>query len=1076
MPQGDRIRGVETRESVGQIEVAGDPNTLNGGAGVVAAAGTLAINPITSFMYYNADGTPTGWEEFGTAGGIPTGETNTGANVGTSGGESFRDKTGVVLNFRRVRGLDPITGVTSGDHIDVGFDITTLSLNPSPLAADEILLRKASNDTYFRTTLLDVLDFAGAIKGAISLGTGTDIYVGVVSDILQFRSLTFETPGPIAWVVTANEIEFTFRIGSVTPGFPTGDDFLIYQSFTDSQHYNADIGEVAAAMPFVGNSLGTGVDVYKNKTGTTLHFRSLLVAASNTPLAYSELTSEILLDFDIENLTLATEVLVADKILVKDAVTNVHHYGTVSQLPFVLLTDAATGVTVGAGTDIYTGMVGSVLQFNSISFEIPGPIQWTIASGDIEFQFHITGATVGFPTVDDFIIYESFTDGDNYNADIGDLANALPFVGNSLGTGADVYKNKTGSTLHFRSLLVASSDTPLAYSELINEIQLDFDIETLTLATSIEVADNILIKDSVTNVHLYGTVSQLPFVLTSDAATGVSLGTGTDIYTGMVGSVLQFRTIAFETPGPIAWTIASNVIEFTFRIGSVTPGFPTGDDFLIYQSFTDSLHYNADIGEIAAAMPFVGLSLGSGAEVYKTKTGTTLHFRSLLATLPIAVSEGTNEITFSFTMTGVSAITLPVVGTDTLILQRGGAAPTVATVADLPFAGTSLGSGTDIYTGMVGTILQFRTISFEIPGPIQWTIISNDIEFRFNITSTTPGTPTANDFLIYQSFSDSLHYNAALDSIAAVLPFTGISLGTGADVYKQKSGTTLQFRSLIATLPIVNAENANDITFSFNLVGLGSTTVQGTDLVLINRSGTNYAIAASNFIQTGIINSGSNLGNGEGVYDSVLGSALLFKSLDEKSPASGLKISNTVSEVQFNLDIAGMESTASFGTDTYFAAERFSVQGTIKKISWQNIRKPLGAHWVRSTDFSLAHNANIAITWQTKARDTLGNAIGSNFTPPIAGVYQINVQVGMTGLTTEGISMQIILYRNDVDTARVRLPAVATTGISRLMLTHALEFNGSTDKFRININQTNGSSSAVTVKEAYLTVDLLGAL
>ena len=731
MPQGDRIRGVETREGVSQIEVSADPNTLNGGAGVVAAAGTLAINPASTLMYYNTNGTPTGWEVF-EAGGAGTGEINTGANVGTSGGESFRDKTGVVLNFRRVRGVDPITGATNGDYIDVGLDFTTLALEATPLDADEILFRKASNDTYFRVTLSDVLKFAGDV--------------------------------------------------------------------TD------------------GLSVGTGADVYKLKSGSVLHFRSVL---ATLPVAVSEGTNELTLSFTMTGVTpIATPVVGTDLLILQRGVA-APTQATVADLPFVPLADAATGVSLGGGTDIYTGMVGTVLQFRSITFATDSPVKWSSTASEIDFQFHISSATPGTPTSVDHIIYESFTDGKNYNADFSEVADILPFVGNNLGTGADVYKNKTGSTLHFRSLLVAASNTPLVYSELTNEIQLDFDIEGLTLATEIIGADSILVKDATTNVHHYGTVDQLPFGTGDGTITGgISLGTGADIFIGEVSNVLQFRTIAFEIPGPIQWTIASNVIEFQFHISGATGGTPTGNDFLIYESFTDGLNYHADIGEIADAMPF-----------------------------------------------------------------------------------------------------------------------------------------------------------------------TGLSLGTGRDVYKTKSGTTLQFRSLIATLPIVNAENANDITFTFNLVGLGSTTVQGTDLVLVNRAGTNYAVAASTFL-------------------------------------------------------AATPQT-------------------------------FGLHWRRTTDINLPHNTTTTITWNNEVRDTIGKTPGSTLTPGTAGVYQINVMIGLTGLSTEPIAMQVFIYKNGVEFARTRLPAIQSTSISRIPLSHAMLFSVS-DYLTVKINQTNTLSSAVTVKEAYLTVDLLG--
>ena len=81
--------------------------------------------------------------------------------------------------------------------------------------------------------------------------------------------------------------------------------------------------------------------------------------------------------------------------------------------------------------------------------------------------------------------------------------------------------------------------------------------------------------------------------------------------------------------------------------------------------------------------------------------------------------------------------------------------------------------------------------------------------------------------------------------------------------------------------------------------------------------------------------------------------------------------------------------------------------------------------------------------------------------------------IGLTGLSTEPIAMQVFIYKNGVEFARTRLPAIQSTSISRIPLSHAMLFSVS-DYLTVKINQTNTLSSAVTVKEAYLTVDLLG--
>jgi len=77
-----------------------------------------ATDTIQKFVF---DGTT--WQEFV----VGTGEINTGANVGAGAGTIFRDKIGVVLNFKSLIGGDNITVTNNAD------DITITSTGTSPL-------------------------------------------------------------------------------------------------------------------------------------------------------------------------------------------------------------------------------------------------------------------------------------------------------------------------------------------------------------------------------------------------------------------------------------------------------------------------------------------------------------------------------------------------------------------------------------------------------------------------------------------------------------------------------------------------------------------------------------------------------------------------------------------------------------------------------------------------------------------------------------------------------------------------------------------------------------------------------
>lgn len=94
---------------------------------------------------------------------------------------------------------------------------------------------------------------------------------------------------------------------------------------------------------------------------------------------------------------------------------------------------------------------------------------------------------------------------------------------------------------------------------------------------------------------------------------------------------------------------------------------------------------------------------------------------------------------------------------------------------------------------------------------------------------------------------------------------TATSLGAGRDVYKQKVGDTLQFRSIVAGAGITVTENANDLT-----------------------------IAATGGSGTGESNTASNLGSGTGLFAGKSGVDLRFKSL---AAGSGISLADDGSTV-----------------------------------------------------------------------------------------------------------------------------------------------------------------------------------
>jgi hypothetical protein len=166
------------------------------------------------------------------------------------------------------------------------------------------------------------------------------------------------------------------------------------------------------------------------------------------------------------------------------------------------------------------------------------------------------------------------------------------------------------------------------------------------------------------------------------------------------------------------------------------------------------------------------------------------------------------------------------------------------------------------------------------------------------------------------------------------------SLGSGADVYKQKVGDTLQFRSLVAGSNVTLTEGADGITIAAtgggggsgeanttsNLgtgVGLAATKVgvnlpfksieAGTGITL-NDDGSTVTIT-NNTPATSI--SATNLGAvGEGVYASKLGSELRFKKL---VAGTNVSLASGVDSITINATGGGSSSLGFFNVKDYGA-------------------------------------------------------------------------------------------------------------------------------------------------------------
>ena len=199
----------------------------------------------------------------------------------------------------------------------------------------------------------------------------------------------------------------------------------------------------------------------------------------------------------------------------------------------------------------------------------------------------------------------------------------------------------------------------------------------------------------------------------------------------------------------------------------------------------------------------IGQNIGTGEGIYATKNGVALLFKSFVAGDGIIIQSSSTEIGIS--STAVSS-------------------------------GSNIGSGYGIFAGINGTQIQFKSITAGnniqiIPTAsglnISSTGESNDGQ---NLGTGGPGTAdiysqklgtsllfrrlrAGNNILLTQTNNE-----ISIDAASLGEANTGNNIGSGSGIYASKSGTTLNFRSIVAASSnIIVQQNLNNI--SLDVVG-----------------------------------------------------------------------------------------------------------------------------------------------------------------------------------------------------------------------------------------------------------------
>ena len=323
-------------------------------AGLAADVASLPIDPDLVGAIFDATDTiqkfvfdGTTWQEFVSG----TGEDNTGANVGVGTGTIFRNKIGVVLNFKSVIGGDNITVTDNAD------DITITSTGTSPLTT--------KGDLYGFNTVDDRIP-VGTDGQVLSANSANPIGVEWIDDITK----TFQPAYQMAVFADLIVAEVADNVWRLPIDFPDPSIASAYLEVPSA------VGDVTIHLKKNG-SIEAVIDIVAgSKTGQTSTF-----ASGDPMLTTDEMTVEVTVigDGSASNLKLS---------LIDGAQSNT------KSMQFA--------VTFAGGSDITTGLQPDVWRSStaiSTITEISAYVQTPPTGSSLILEVKKDGVTEGTVTI-----------------------------------------------------------------------------------------------------------------------------------------------------------------------------------------------------------------------------------------------------------------------------------------------------------------------------------------------------------------------------------------------------------------------------------------------------------------------------------------------------------------------------------------------------------------------------------------------------------------------------------------------------------------------------------------------------
>jgi hypothetical protein len=389
--------------------------------------------------------------------GQPAWQTSTGAgHVIQEEGASLPQRTN--LNFIG-------TIVTASD--DAGMDKTDVTIVIPALHVTNAMLAGSIDNSKLLTNPLDRANHTGTQLASTISDFDTQVrtsrldQMAIPTALVDFNNQTLSNLGPGTISALTEELA------------PTSGDFLLVLEAGSNAMRKVDIGNLptgGGGENNTGANVGTGLGVFRDKTGVTLNFNSLI---GGTGIDITNTVDDLTIAIDGTVTTLTGTQTLTNKTLtlpiIGDFTNATHDHENPAgggNIAHTAISDFDAGVQTNRLDQM--AIPTATVDFNNQTLSNLGT--GTISSLPQELV----------PTTGDFILVHEATSNAMRKVDIGNLPSSggEANTGANVGTGVGVFRDKTGVTLNFNSLI---GGTGIDVTDTTDDITIAIDSTVVTL-------------------------------------------------------------------------------------------------------------------------------------------------------------------------------------------------------------------------------------------------------------------------------------------------------------------------------------------------------------------------------------------------------------------------------------------------------------------------------------------------------------------------------------------------------------------------------------------------------------------